>query len=120
MEGGRIGSSGKSAISINLVVTSGGAGFPGHSRVLRAISYDSSELNVISTAGDVDCDYWGYENSKGGMDEEVLDDCQTGACQTSEFHRPWHVIRYISQYPHSCSLMMIGQSTSLILRRVSL
>ena len=51
---------------------SGGAGCSG---VLGAISKDSLELNmVIRGVGDVDCDCWGYENSIGGLDEEVLGD----------------------------------------------
>ena len=55
---------------------SGGAGFPGCSRVLGAVSNDSSELNMVTgAAGDIDHDCWGYENSKGGMDEEVSDVC---------------------------------------------
>ena len=75
MEGGRIGSDGKSAVLIDLVITSGGAGLLRHSAVLGAVLKDSSELNlVIGAAGDIDCDCCGYENSKGGMmDKEVLD-----------------------------------------------
>ena len=30
---------------------------------------------VTGAAGDIDHDCWGYENSKGGMDEEVSDVC---------------------------------------------
>ena len=86
-----------------------------------AILKDSLELNsVIGAVGDVNHDYCGYENSKGGMNEEVLDGCRTDACWTSEFHGPQHVILYISWYPHACSLTMIGQSISLILRRFNL
>ena len=44
-------------VLIGSVVISGGAGFLGHSRVLGAVSNDSSELNVvIGAAGDVDHD----------------------------------------------------------------
>ena len=60
------------------MVISGGAGFPGCSGVLGAVLNDSSELNmVIGTAGDVDHDCWGYENSGGGIEEEALDRSQT-------------------------------------------
>ena len=44
-------------VSINLVVISGGAGFPGCSGVLGAVVNVSSELNmVIRAVGDVDLD----------------------------------------------------------------
>ena len=46
--------------------------------ILVQILNDSSELNmVIGTAGDVDHDCWGYENSGGGIEEEALDRSQT-------------------------------------------
>ena len=44
-------------VSINLVVISDGAGFPGCSGVLGAVANVSSELNVVIRAvGDVDLD----------------------------------------------------------------
>ena len=45
--GGRTGSGGKSWLLMDSVVTSGGPGFLGHSRVLEAISNDSPELNSV-------------------------------------------------------------------------
>ena len=56
------------------VVICSGAGLLGHSGVLGAVLNNSSELNVvIRAAGDVNHNCCGYENSNGGMDEEVLD-----------------------------------------------
>ena len=56
------------------MVISGGAGLPGCSGVLGVVLNDSLELNVvIGAAGDVDCNCWGYENSNGGMDDDVSD-----------------------------------------------
>ena len=108
-------------VLIDSVVISSGAGFPGHSRVLEAILKDSLELNVvIRAAGDVNHNCWGYENSNRGIDKEVSDVCQTRSCQTGEFLGPWCVVLYISRYPCLCSLMMISQSTLLILRCVNL
>ena len=52
-----MGSGGKLVVSMDLVVTSRGAGFLGCSRVLGAVINDFSELNmVIRAAGDVNHD----------------------------------------------------------------
>ena len=65
-------------VSINSVVISGGAGFPGHSGVLGAVVNISLELNmVIGAAGDVNLNCWGYENSSGGMDDDISDVSRT-------------------------------------------